>query len=92
MAKKEKATPQTIEHRIALLSKTKGTQTRMMLSEYSNRTSVDIRQWYKKADMEKFAPTRKGISLAVEDLPALLKATKKAIRVAKREGLLPDDE
>jgi len=87
MAKKE--AEQKIEHKIAILSKTPGTQVRMMITEFSNRTFVDIRQWYKKAGMEKFAPTRKGISLRVEDLPALLKATQKAIRVAQREGLLP---
>jgi len=88
MAKKE--AEKKIEHKIALLSKSPGTQMRMVVTEFGGKPFVDIRQWYKKAGMEKFAPTRKGISLRVEDLPALLKATQKAIRVAQREGLLPE--
>lgn len=77
-------------HKIGILTKTKGTQTRMVINEFEDRTSVDLRQWYKKADMEKFAPTSKGISIPVEHLPALVKAAKKALKVAREEGLLDE--
>lgn len=78
-------------HKVAILHKTKGTQTRMVINEFEDRSSVDLRQWYKRADMDKFAPTSKGISIPVDELPRFVKAAKKALRIAREEGLLDDE-
>lgn len=87
MSDKKKYAPNSV-HKIAIINKTKGTQTRIVINEFEEKTSIDIRQWYKKATMEKFAPTAKGISVPVEELPSLYKAIKKAMKVAKEEDLL----
>lgn len=75
-------------HNIARLARSSGSEVRLVINEFEDNAVVDLRRYYKKKDMEKFAPTPKGFSVPVDELPALLKAVKKAIRIAKEEELL----
>jgi len=79
-------------HRIARLNSAKGSEVRMVINEFEEKSMVDLRRYYKTEKMEKFAPTSKGLSVPVEDLYDLLAAVKKAIRVAKREELIGEED
>lgn len=79
-------------HRIARLCKSKGSEVRVQIMEYPDREIVDLRRFYKTDKMEKFAPTPKGLTVPLEDLPALYKAVRKAYKVAKREGLIEEED
>jgi hypothetical protein len=39
---------------------------------YHGRSMVSIRRWYQPKSGEEFLPTKRGITLSVEDLPRLL--------------------
>lgn len=90
MPKKKGFEPANI-HKIGVVHKTSSTKTRVAINEFDDRSSVDIRQWYKRKGMDDFAPG-KGISIPVEALPTMVKAMKKALRVAREQGLLEEEE
>lgn len=77
-------------HNISRICKSEGSEVRIVLNEFTDGTNVDLRRYYKTKKMEKFAPTPKGFSIPVEQLPALIKALRKAQRAAEEEGLFDD--
>lgn len=79
-------------HRIARLARSSGSEVRLVINEFEEKTAVDLRRFYKTAKMERFEPTAKGLSVPVEELPELLAAVRRAIKVAKKQGLLEDEE
>tara|TARA_B100000700_G_scaffold88627_1_gene100024 strand:+ start:135102 stop:135368 length:267 start_codon:yes stop_codon:yes gene_type:complete len=79
-------------HKIGRLNRRKGTETRAILQEFDDgRAVLDVRQWYKKESMEKFAPTAKGMVIPVQELRKFRKVLDKAIKVAEEEDLMEDD-
>ena len=60
------------------------------LREYEGAVVVDVRRFYTAAD-GRFAPTKKGIALAIAKLPELAAAINKALAKAVELGLLPHD-
>jgi hypothetical protein len=61
---------------------------RVALDEYEGRRVVDCRKFYKREDGT-LKPTRKGLTLAVERLPALAALITAALDRARADGLLP---
>ena len=58
--------------------------------EFSGKNFFDVRKMYKDKAGE-FQPTKKGIAVPVNKLPALLKAVQAAVDIAKAEGLLDEE-
>lgn len=59
---------------------------RVILEVFKNRNVVDLRAWWSDGD-EPF-PSKSGLKLDVLHLVKLDKAIKKALALAKKEGLL----
>jgi hypothetical protein len=59
---------------------------RVALDQYEGCNAVDARKFYKR---ETLKPTRKGLTLAVERLPALAALITAALDRARADGLLP---
>lgn len=75
---------------IATVGKNRSEDVRVALTEFNGHDLVDVRIF---ADIEgagERQPTRKGVSLKVGQLPALLEALEAAREAAVRRGLLPD--
>ena len=60
------------------------------LGNYKGRNVVDIRKYYTR-DGERPTPTRKGIAVEVDRLPALAGLVRDALSATRRRGLLPDE-
>jgi hypothetical protein len=61
---------------------------RVALDEYEGRRVIDARKFYKREDGT-LAPTRKGLTLSIDRLPALAELIAAALDRARRDGLLP---
>jgi hypothetical protein len=61
---------------------------RVTLGEYEGRRTVDCRKFY-KTDDGTLRPSPKGITLAIDRLPALAEFIAAALDRARSEGLLP---
>jgi Transcriptional Coactivator p15 (PC4) len=55
---------------------------------YEGRQVIDARKFYKREDGS-FAPTRKGLTLSIDRLPALAELIAAALDRARADGLLP---
>ena len=60
---------------------------RVELNEYEGHQLFGVRVWYRGQDGA-LKPTRKGISLGIRHLPALVRALEDAERAARTAGLL----
>jgi hypothetical protein len=60
---------------------------RVSIEEFRGVPLVGIRKYYEAADGE-HRPSRQGISLKVEQLPALAKAIEQALATARERGLV----
>jgi len=61
---------------------------RVALDEFEGRRVVDVRKFYKRQDDE-LRPTKKGLTVAIERLPALAALITTALDRARADGLLP---
>jgi hypothetical protein len=61
---------------------------RVALDQFKGRRTVDIRKHYKREDGT-VAPTRKGLTLSIDRLPALAELITAALDRARADGLLP---
>jgi Transcriptional Coactivator p15 (PC4) len=55
---------------------------------YEGRQVIDARKFYKREDGS-FAPTRNGLTLSIDRLPALAELIAAALDRARADGLLP---
>lgn len=67
---------------IASIRKADGAEIRVTLQRFKGRSVVDVRVWYQPTDGGEFIPTRKGITLDIEKLPALAMALQRAIETS----------
>src|SRR5882757_9631251 len=61
---------------------------RVAFDEYEGRRVIDARKFYKRQDGT-LAPTRKGLTLSIDRLPALAELITAALARARADGLLP---
>jgi hypothetical protein len=61
---------------------------RVTLGEYEGRQTIDARKFYKRDDGT-LCPTPKGLTLALDRLPALAEFITAALDRARADGLLP---
>lgn len=73
---------------IATVEKNRLEDVRVALIEYGGRDLVDVRIFAAYDRGEERQPTRKGISLAVRQLPRLVAALAAALEEATRRGLM----
>jgi hypothetical protein len=64
---------------------------RVELDEFEGRQLVAARIWYTDGEGD-LKPTRKGLTIAIRHLPAIREALEEAERVARKAGLLGDEE
>ena len=64
---------------------------RLVLDSFNGRPRADLRTWtdYAAGPVPTRGPTRKGVSIAIGDLPALATAMRDAESTARDLGLLP---
>jgi|ERR1700732_4463928 hypothetical protein len=65
----------------------RGERVRVRLDKYGGLDRIDVRAWYRAKGGE-LKPTRRGISLAVRELPKFARAVRRACRVARKRGLI----
>jgi hypothetical protein len=63
---------------------------RVRLDRYNGRDTVDLRTWYRDQNGD-LRPTPKGLTLAVDHLPALAAAVNQALHAACERGLIVED-
>jgi hypothetical protein len=68
-------------------SKGNGDVIRVELSKYKGHDMIAARTWTPRADGDDW-PSRNGISLNVRHLPKLARAIKKAVKQARKDGLV----
>lgn len=76
---------------VATIEKNRSEEVRVELSEFNGHDLVSARVWLKGANGTDPTPTRKGITLRIELLPALREALNQAEQEARAAGLLSDD-
>lgn len=77
---------------IAIVEKNSREDVRIAIDEFRGTQIVDVRVFASfNGDAEERSPTKKGVSLKVERLPALIEALAQAKEEAIRRGLLPED-
>ena len=72
---------------IAIIPKNKREDIRISLSKFEELDLLNIRVFVDYSDGER-GPSKKGISIRVAQLPALLEALRKAELEARRRGLI----
>jgi len=65
---------------------------RVSLSTYRGRRLLDVRKFFDVGNDGKLVPTKKGISLRVEDIPELQVAIRKAKKALAAERAEVDDK
>ncbi len=73
---------------IATVEKNRSEDVRIALTEYMGADLVDLRIWAAYDGAGERKATRKGVSLRIGQLPALLRALEAAQEAAERRGLL----
>ncbi len=66
---------------VAAIRKADSAEVRVTVQGYKGRRVVDVRVWYQPAGGADFVPTRKGITLDADKLPALALALAEAERI-----------
>jgi hypothetical protein len=64
---------------------------KLELTKFADHWIVNLRRWFVSGD-GKLKPTRKGIAFSVEHLPELSSLVRKALKRAKRKGLVGEKE
>ncbi len=75
---------------IATVPKNGVEEVRVALSSYQGHALVDLRVYAEFGDDDERRPTKKGVALKVERLPALIGALQAAEAEARARGLLDD--
>jgi len=67
---------------------------RLALDTFNGKPRADLRTWadFSAGPMEMRSPTKKGVSIAIEDLPAVAGALRDAVVKARDLGLLARSE
>ena len=76
---------------LAVIEKGKTVDVRVTLAEYNGRRYLDVRQLVVVDATGDRAPTRKGVTLAVDKIPELRAALEKAETAARDLGLLGNE-
>jgi hypothetical protein len=71
---------------VAAIRKADGAEVRVTVQGYKGRRVVDVRVWYQPAGGAEFVPTRKGVTVDADKLPALAEAIEKAMAIAGVSG------
>lgn len=66
---------------VAKIRKSDGAEIRVSVQGYKGRQVVDVRVWYQPEAKKDFVPTRKGITIDEEKLPALANALAEALQI-----------
>ena len=66
---------------VAAIRKADGAEVRVTVQDYKGRRVADVRVWYQPASGGDFVPTRKGITLDADKLPALALALAEAAQI-----------
>lgn len=66
---------------VAAIRKADGAEVRVTVQGYKGRRVVDVRVWYQPAAGGEFVPTRKGVTVDADKLPALALALADAARI-----------
>lgn len=76
---------------IASLEKNRGERVRVALDRYREVDLIDVRVTVPLSDgTDLWAPTKKGLSLRIGQLPGLIEALQSAAVEAQARGLLPE--
>lgn len=78
---------------IAIVEKNSREDVRVSLDEFHGVQLIDVRTFadFKAGAVESRGPTKKGVSLNIARLPALIAGLEAARDEARRRGLLPGD-
>jgi hypothetical protein len=66
---------------VAAIRKADGADVRVSVQGYKGRRVVDVRVWYQPAGGADFVPTRKGVTVDADKIPALAAALAEAARI-----------
>lgn len=66
---------------VAAIRKADGAEVRVTVQGYKGRRVVDVRVWYQPTVGGDFVPTRKGVTVDADKLPALALALAEATRI-----------
>lgn len=64
---------------VGAFRKADGAEVRVSVQDYKGRRVVDVRVWYLPRTGGDYLPTRKGITIDADKLPALVAALGKAV-------------
>lgn len=80
----------TFPHIVATFPLNAKTEVRVCLDTFNGRPRLDLRTWcdFTTGAVDARGPTKKGVSLPIEDLPALALALGRAEALAYRLGFL----
>ena len=81
-----------MEKLIETIPKNRREEIRVSLTAYHDRDLVDVRVYCEPYAGDVWVATKRGISLSVTKLPALIKALQAAEREAQETGLLEEPE
>lgn len=76
----------TSRYEVAAIRKADGAEVRVTVQGYKGRRVVDVRVWYQPAGGAEFVPTRKGVTVDADKLPALALALAEAMAIAGVSG------
>lgn len=66
---------------VAAIRKADGAEVRVTVQGYKGRRVVDVRVWYQPVAGGDYVPTRKGVTVDADKLPALALALAEAARI-----------
>ena len=70
------AKTKTSEYPFIDMMKTESGRLRLSRSEFKGVERIDVRHFYLDKDSGEFKPTKKGVSIPIEKIPALIKRLK----------------
>lgn len=73
-----------MEERITIHEKARGETINVYIGEYRGTKYLHIREWYVDKDQEE-KPTKKGIALTIDKIPALKEAIDRLVPAAAEE-------
>jgi hypothetical protein len=73
-----------LEERITIHEKARGETINVYIGEYRGTKYLHIREWYVDKDQEE-KPTKKGIALPIDKIPALKEAIDRLVPAAAEE-------
>ena len=71
---------------VATFPKNSREEIRLSLSEFKGELRADLRTWYDPRERGERKPSREGVSLRIEHIPALIEALQEAGKLAGGNG------